>query len=264
MKLSFIIPAHDEEKYIDKCLNSLLRVTKNSSYKTEIIVVNNASKDKTQEIASRHQNVKVINEPHKSLTRARQAGFLASDGDLIANLDADTIISPGWIEKVMNEFRKNKKLVALSGPQVYYDLPAHKKFIAQSFYLLIFCVYVINRYIFRIASVVQGGNFVIKRSALEKIGGFNLSLDFYGEDVDLAKRLFKVGQVKFSLGLPIFASGRRLQNDGMVITALRYSLNYFWIIIFHKPFTKKQIRKRLFNLRKKALSYYQRINEIEN
>lgn len=238
MMLSFIIPAYNEEHYLGSCLDSVLKEIKNSACLAEIIVVNNASTDKTRAIAKSYQDVKLVDENNKGLTRARQTGFLASSGELIANIDADTRLPAGWINKVTKEFENNEKLAAFSGPQVYYDLPVYKNLFVHIFYLFTFWTYVINRYVLRVGSVVQGGNFVLRRSALEKIGGFNLNIDFYGEDADLAKRLFPVGQIKFSLKFPISASGRRLANEGVLRMGARYAINYFWMIFFRKPFSK--------------------------
>ena len=89
--------------------------------------------------------------------------------------------------------------------------------------------------------MLQGGNYVVRKSAFEKIGGFNENFDFYGEDTDVACRINKVGKVKFTFKLPIFASGRRLKGEGMFKTAAKYGINYFWTIFFKKPFNKKYI-----------------------
>ena len=236
MKISFVIPAYNEENYLGRCLDSVFSAIKNCPYSTEVIVVNNASTDRTKQIALQYPDVRLIEEPRKGLTKARQAGFCASSGNLVANIDADTILPKDWIEKIVNQFQKNQNLVLISGPQIYYDLPFYQRWLTRAFYIIVLFVYFLNRYIFRIASVVQGGNFVVKKSALEEIGGFNLKIDFYGEDADLAKRLFKTGQIKFSLRIPILASGRRLQKQGIIKTGLLYSLNYFGIILFRKTF----------------------------
>ena len=74
---------------------------------------------------------------------------------------------------------------------------------------------------------------------MEKLGGYTVDPEiFYGEDTDVARRLNKVGKVKFTFKLPIKSSGRRLAKEGGLTIALRYSINYFWIILFQRPFTK--------------------------
>jgi len=242
MKLSFIIPAYNEEKYIGQCLDSIFRELKNTSYDTEIIVVNNASTDKTKEIAQKYPGVKIVDEPAKGLVRARRTGFLAATGDLIANVDSDTMLTPGWIERVFREFEKNKKLVALSGPFIYYDLSKGIDFMVRKvFYPIGFVIYLVNHFIFRRGGMLQGGNFVVRRDALTKIGGYNTDIDFYGEDTDIANRIGKVGTVKFTFKLPIYSSGRRLAGEGAFTMGLRYGMNYLWMIFFKRPYTKTSI-----------------------
>jgi len=241
MKLSFVIPAYNEETNIGKCLGKIREEIQNKPYDIEIIVVNNASTDRTKEIASSFQNVKIVDEPKKGLVQARQSGFIASSGDLIANVDADTILTPRWIDKVLEEFSKNSELIALSGPFIYYDLPRATNIGVRIFYYLGFVSYLANRFIFRTGAMLQGGNFIIRKSALEKIGGYNLEFDFYGEDTDIACRLNKIGPVKFTFNLPMYTSGRRLAAEGVITMGMRYGINYLWTIIFKKPFTKNFI-----------------------
>ena len=240
MRLSFVIPAYNEEAYLPACLESIVAQTKDLEG-VEIIVVNNASSDRTREVALTFPGVKVVDETRKGLTFARQAGFTASSGELIANVDSDSRLTPGWVETVLREFDQQKKLVALSGPIVYYDLTPQQRRTVQVFYLLAFLVYGINRYILRAGSMVQGGNFVLKREALASIGGFDTSISFYGEDTDIARRMNRLGKVEFTPKLKMFSSARRLKNEGMITIAWRYAINYFWMTFRKKPFTEEYI-----------------------
>ena len=241
MKLSFVIPAYNEEKYIGDCLKSVLEQTKNSVYDTEVIVVNNASTDKTEEVAGTFIGVKVVNEKKKGLSAARQAGYEASVGDLIANIDADVLLPEGWIEKVMKAFAENPNLTGFSGPYIYHDLSTLTNIGVRLFYYFGYAGYIMNRFILNKSSMLQGGNFVVRRSALEKIGGYNKEFEFYGEDTDIARRLHGVGDVVFTFDLPMYTSGRRLAGEGVITMAARYGINHFWTIAFKKPFTKQFI-----------------------
>jgi glycosyltransferase involved in cell wall biosynthesis len=71
MKLSFAIPAYNEEANIGACLTSILQELESKSWDVEIIVINNASTDRTAEIARSFPNIRVIDEPMKGLVRAR-------------------------------------------------------------------------------------------------------------------------------------------------------------------------------------------------
>ena len=198
MRLSFVVPAYNEEAYLPACLESVLAQTRELGDAVEIIVVNNASSDRTREVALSYAGVRVVDEPQKGLTFARQAGFAASTGELIANVDSDSRLTEGWVRTVLKEFAAGPKLVALSGPFIYYDMSPSQRVSVRIFYAIAYLVYALNRYVLRAGSMVQGGNFVLRRAALEQIGGFNTAISFYGEDTDIARRMNQVGEVKFT------------------------------------------------------------------
>ena len=239
MRLSFVVPAYNEEAYLPACLESVLAQTGELGDAVEIIVVNNASSDRTREVALGYSGVRVVDEPRKGLTFARQAGFAASTGELIANVDSDSRLTEGWVQTVLKEFAAEPKLVALSGPFIYYDMSPSQRVSVRIFYAIAYLVYALNRYVLRAGSMVQGGNFVLRRAALEKIGGFNTAIAFYGEDTDIARRMHQVGEVKFTFDLKMFSSARRLKKEGTLRIALRYTINYFWTIFGKTPYTKE-------------------------
>jgi cellulose synthase/poly-beta-1,6-N-acetylglucosamine synthase-like glycosyltransferase len=249
MKISFVIPAYNEEAYIGACLTSVqkelarVRLTK-SNVEAEIVVVNNASTDNTKMLAQRFARVRVIDEPHKGLVRARKAGFDATSGELVANIDADTIVPEGWLTTVLTEFAKNNNLVALSGPYRYYDLSKWRRLQVNVFYVFTWGLHVINHYVLGAGAILQGGNFVIRRDAWERAGGFDTSIEFYGEDTDVAKRLSKQGLVVWTWRLPMYTSGRRLAKEGTLRMAFTYSANYFWMTFLGRPFSKTYIDVR--------------------
>jgi glycosyltransferase involved in cell wall biosynthesis len=241
MKLSFVIPAYNEENGIGACLDAIVAQKKMLGARgedIEIVVVNNASTDGTAATITRYPDVRLVNEPEKGIVHARRAGFLATSGNLIANVDADTRITPGWIKKVLDEFAADPELVGLSGPFIYYDVSRSVRFWTRFFYYIGFVFYILIRFVFHVGSILQGGNFVVRRDALEKIGGYDTHISFYGEDTDVARRLSKVGRVKFTFQLPALSSGRRLAKEGSIRAGLRYALNIVWITFFKKPKTR--------------------------
>ena len=259
MRLSFVVPAYNEEAYLPACLDSICEQIRTLPTGTcEIIVVNNASTDRTREVALRYPGVTVVDEPRKGLTFARQAGFAASTGALIANVDADSRLTPNWVSKVLTTFAEaeasaaaksnaaakpetQRPLVSFSGPLVYYDLTPRQRLLVHVFYMTAWTTYAINRYILRVGSMVQGGNFVVSRASLEAIGGFNTAISFYGEDTDIARRLNDVGEVRFTFDLKMSSSARRLKSEGMLTMAARYSINYLWTTFFKRPYTDTYI-----------------------
>lgn len=255
MKLSFVIPAYNEESGIGGCLDAIQRERQTlaaaDAANIEIVVVNNASTDGTAAVvkkyAAAHPGVKLVDEPQKGITHARRAGFLAATGELVANIDADTRITPGWIKKVFDEFARDPKLVGLSGPLIYYDAPRKVRFVARIFNYVGLIFYFFIRFVFHVGSLLQGGNYVVRRDALEKIGGYDTKISFYGEDTDVARRLSHVGHVKFTMKLPALSSGRRLAKEGGITIGLRYATNIIWITFFKKPITHEYVDIRMKN-----------------
>lgn len=242
MKLSIVIPAYNEEKGLATCLSRAVFLVSKQEREVEIILVNNASTDKTGEIARSFDKVKVVDEEKKGLVRARHAGFLASTGDLVANVDADSQIPDGWIEKIFTEFEKNPKLVALSGPYFYHDLPQWFNFVSRIYYFFGLVFTYLNFNPARHGAMLQGGNFILRRTALEKIGGYRFEkFDFYGEETDVAMRICEVGKIKFTFALPMVTSGRRMSEEGILRVACRYAVNFFWTVFLGRPYTKKNV-----------------------
>ena len=244
MRLSFVVPAYNEEAYLAACLESILRETRECGVATEVVVVNNSSTDETHAVASRYAGVRVVNELRKGLTHARQAGFEVCTGELIANVDADSRLPPGWVAMVLAEFEARPAMLALSGPLVYYDLSGVQGVLVQVFYGIAWVTYCVNRWVLRVGSMVQGGNFVVARHGLERIGGFNLAISFYGEDTDIARRLNEYGEVRFTFRLKMLSSPRRLKKEGILTSAGRYALNYLWTTFRHCPYTSEHVDVR--------------------
>ena len=238
MKISFVIPAYNEEKYIGDCLRSVLQATEGKPYPVEIVVVNNASTDRTAEVAKQFSGVRVVDESHKGLTRARQKGFESTTGELIANIDSDVRLPADWLDKTLTEFEQYPELVCLSGPFIYHDLSLLHRLITKMFYGLGFIFYRLDRLLTRHGAMAQGGNFIVRRTSLEKIGGYNTDIAFFGEDTDIARRMAQIGRVEFTFRLWVYTSGRRLKKQGVVRTGFKYALNYFWVLFFREPLHK--------------------------
>lgn len=236
-EISFVVPAFNEESLIASCLGAIVAEIARAGCQAEIIVVNNGSTDRTRDIAASFAGVTIVDEPQRGLVRARRAGCLAAGGRLIANIDADTILPSGWIDAVLAEFARSPGLVALSGPFIHYDMSRTVRAVVAVFYRIAFLSYLLVRFVLRAGSMLQGGNFVLRKSALAQVEAFNLDFSFYGEDTELARRLSKVGGVKFSFALPAFSSGRRLAAEGLLRVAFRYSANYLWTVLFKRPYS---------------------------
>lgn len=231
--ISVIIPAYNEEKYIGATLKSV--VDNAPENLLEIIVVNNACTDSTAQIASAFPKVRVVNESNKGLTRARQAGLVAAQGELLAYVDADSLVSKDWFNDLNKQFTKDPQLIFLSGPYIYYDTPAWQQWCVKWLYYgtLARLIYFFTGY------MASGGNFTVKKEALLQIGGFNTKIEFYGEDTDIVKRLSAVGKVKFDWGFIMATSARRFAGEGTFKTGAKYVANYTAIMLTKKPLSKK-------------------------
>ena len=73
MKISFVIPAYNEQRNIADCISAVQAEINRTGFLSEIVVVNNASTDRTKEIASGYPNVRVVDEIRKGLVWARKA-----------------------------------------------------------------------------------------------------------------------------------------------------------------------------------------------
>ncbi|MDO8183800.1 MAG: glycosyltransferase family A protein [bacterium] len=229
--ISLIIPAYNEEKYLGACLESALK--NGADNFEEIIVVDNASTDNTTQIAQNYLGVKVVKEEKKGLTKARERGFKEARGEILAYIDADTKMPPGWINLAVKEFAVNPNLAALSGPYVYYDSSSRQKLLVRLYWYAALPLYWLTGY------MIVGGNFLIRKSVLAQMGGFNTTIEFYGEDTDIARRASRFGQVKFNLKLVMPTSARRLKGQGTLKTAWIYLINFLSQVILHKSATKK-------------------------
>ena len=237
MKVSIVIPAYNEEAIIGPCIEAVRRAVEHAELQEgeyEIIVVNNASTDRTREVASAYA-VRVVDESWKGLTRAKQAGLKAARGELIAHPDADTLMPKDWLRKALTEFERHPKLVALSGPYIYYDLSPYHQFLTKAWLGAGFVFHLIIRDILRQGAMVQGGNYIARRDALLRIGGYDTSIEFYGEDFDIARRLSAVGKVKWTWKFPMYSSGRRLAKEGVLKTAFNYGLNNMASTFLKRP-----------------------------
>lgn len=235
MKISLIIPAYNEEKFIGACLDHAIKNSHGIFH--EIIVVDNASTDRTAEIAGQFPGVRVVHEPIKGLTRARQRGFEEATGELLAYNDADTQMPEGWTDMMLREFSGKKYITCLSGPYIYYDIPKFHQWLIKVvfWYLVALPGYWIIGYL------VIGGNFVIRRDVVEKMGGFDTSITFYGEDTDIARRASQFGKAKFKYGFAMPTSGRRIAGQGMLTMMYVYVKNYLSEVFFKRPATSEYI-----------------------
>ena len=116
-KLSIIVPVYGVEKYIDKCLNSLV---KQSLKEIEIIVVNDGTKDNSQKIIDKY--VKEYPDKIKSYIKenggqgsARNYGLKKATGEYIGYVDSDDFVEKDMYKKLYNKAKKNNYDIVVCG-----------------------------------------------------------------------------------------------------------------------------------------------------
>ncbi len=180
MKLSIIIPAHNEEKFITNCLNSIVTASNEINENIEIVVVLNRCTDKTEEIAKSFGAVIVV-ENDKNLSKIRNAGVSASSGDVIITIDADSWMSINLLKDIKNNVAKSKYI----GGAVQIR---PERF---SIGILLTCLFIIIPIMLK--NKVSLGVFWCHKKAFQAINGFDENL-LTAEDVDFAVRLKKYGK----------------------------------------------------------------------
>ena len=231
MDISLIIPAYNEEAAIGATLEAAIKSSR-GKFK-EIIVVDNASTDKTAEVAGRYPGVRVIREERKGTGHARQSGAEAASGEILAYVDADSHIPEGWVEYIERTFSRDPKVVFLSGAYRYHrqEMGRYPAWLLDALWWFALPAYWITGFI------GNGGNCAMRATALKQIGGHDRNLAFYGDDTDVARRFHKVGKTLWRMNFNTYSSSRRFDQDGLGQMCLTYMVNYWWPVLFHRPFT---------------------------
>lgn len=111
--VSIIVPIYNVEKYLEKCVCSILNQDYNN---LEVILVNDGSTDKSLEICERLQKkdnrIKIINQKNLGVSAARNNGFYYSKGDYICFIDSDDIIEIDMVSTLVKLLQENECEVA--------------------------------------------------------------------------------------------------------------------------------------------------------
>jgi glycosyltransferase involved in cell wall biosynthesis len=233
LRISVIVCAHNEARYLPACLYSLLAQTR---IPDELLVINNASTDETRAVALQIPDVRVVDEPRKGLVVARETGRRAAWGDILVYLDADCRAPLTWLERVDRRFARDRSLIALSGPYRYYDWDLWGRMLIRAYdFTLAPATQVLVKHVLRLGTIFYGGNFAVRSDALQTIGGFDTSIEFHGEDTNLGRRLFRVGKVGLYHDCYLYTSARRYIAMGKGEVFRLYVRNFTSELLRHRP-----------------------------
>ncbi|MGC6426786.1 MAG: glycosyltransferase [Akkermansiaceae bacterium] len=202
--MSVIIPAHNEEKFLPGGLTAIEKAREHSPCEVEILVVLNRCTDRTAEIAER-AGCRLVSEDTKNLSRIRNAGLAAAQGDVVITVDADSRFHPRTFKDVATKLESGRYV---GGGALVLPERWSPGIIATGAILALYLA----------KHKVSFGTFWTTRDACEAIGGFNP--DFVTiEDVDFAIRLRQLGihrDQKFGtlLRSPLTTSCRKFDQQG--------------------------------------------------
>jgi glycosyltransferase involved in cell wall biosynthesis len=210
--ISFIVPAHNEELLIRSCLWSINDAARECGVEHELIVVDDASTDRTAHIA-REQQARVVTVNKRQIAAVRNAGAREARGDLFVFVDADTWINPDVLRDILSAVGAG----AIGGGCLFrFDgrLPLWARL-----------TYPIAIALFRLFQLVGGCCLFSTRAAFEAIGGFS-ELHFAAEEWFFRTALRRRGKFVIPAACCV-TSGRKLRTYSafeIVSTLLRISL----------------------------------------
>ncbi len=201
--VSIVIPARNEENYIEKTLESI----KSQTYlNIETIVVCNGCTDKTKEVAKEY--AKILNLKENNVSKARNEGAKIAKGKFLIFLDADTVLYPEVIQTIYKKLKKNSYFGTIVGRSEYNKLSL--------------IVYTKTKNIINLFYPWSNGIIFCRKSDFLKTNGFNYNIT-HGELRQFYKEIRKYSSYKRLNSTYVITSQRRLKKWG-----LKKVLN-FWL-----------------------------------
>ena len=193
--VSVVVPAYNEEKNIENCLDSIF----NQDYpenKMEIIVVDDGSTDSTIKIIKKYKKVKILEQNHLGKVEALNLGSLKSSHEFILTVDADTTIGRNCLKDIVKPFC-SKKIGATTGN----NLVKNKKSLIGNFQNIEYHFSNLMRSsfstVFKNGIWFSGSIACYRKTALNKIGYFKK--DTLAEDQDVALEMKRFGYITLNV-----------------------------------------------------------------
>lgn len=226
--MSVVIPAYNEEENILTLLQSL--TANQTQHAVEIVVVNNNSKDRTEEWV-RATGVACVNETVQGITAARNAGLKAAKGKYIINADADSVYPGTWIDALIAPMQKREGIAMTYGN--YAFIPTGQQ--GRAFYFFYEHIADAQRWYkrrFREEAVnVFGCNSAYRREEGLAVQGYNHPKGA-NEDGYLALKLRNGGYGKLhyvgSNKALVWTPDSLIQNEGSMMKSLNIRVRKFF------------------------------------
>ncbi|MBA3973002.1 MAG: hypothetical protein C0504_02140 [Candidatus Solibacter sp.] len=194
-RVSVVINTYNRGWWLDRCISSLEAQTYSNF---EVIAVNGPSTDSTGEVLERWRGrVKSVSTQSRVLSVSRNEGIAAAAGDLVAFIDDDAVADPRWLERLAPAFLDPK--TGGAGGLVYRMNGRDIEFSCGTLDREGFVEW--NRaepgrhfdWSDGRLNTVSGNNCIFRRSALERIGGFDERIEYYHDEADIVWRLERAG-----------------------------------------------------------------------
>ena len=177
--ISFVIPAYNEEALLRPTLRTLISAAGATGERYEVIVVDDASTDRTAAIA-REEGATVVAANCRQIAGSRNAGAAAAAGEFLVFIDADTLVTPDAIRAAVDAMRGG---AAGGGCAFRFDRPMpHYGRIMEAF----------ASPIYRLLGLASGCFLFCTRTAFDAAGGFDETL-FGAEEAALSRALRRQG-----------------------------------------------------------------------
>lgn len=223
MKISIVIPAYNEEKYIGKTLESVKKMNLKPGWDLEILVINGASTDKTKKVSEK-SGARVVDVLHKGIGYARQEGIKHAKGEIIAFTDADTVVPVNWLATIVEKLSQQDVSFVYGTFRVKDGRFPYYHFIN---YIQPHWLWWMH-HLFQ-KPIAAGQNMAFWREKALAVGGFDDKILLF-EDIDFAIRMKKAGKVVFIPDLIVISSGRRSDEGwGFFFRMTVVSFKYFFL-----------------------------------
>lgn len=203
MNVSIVIPVYNEADQLGACLEAIARQTVRP---LEVLVVDNNSTDGSLAVAESFDFVTVLQEPRQGVVHARTTGFVAARGDIIARIDADSLLDEDWLATAEQLFDEDYTLDAVSGQAQYYNVALATAFNSIDLFFRRRLERQLGNRVY-----LWGANMAMRRSAWQKAAPHLCNSGGMHEDYDLAIHLQeRGGRVRFDERLKAQVSSRRI------------------------------------------------------